>query len=125
MREYGLQRAEDMVVFKRALKEERTIISVAFVKAVACPFSPGPGRRPDARLALLFANLPDIAEALGRGSVVVLEETRVRVRPLPVAGSGDDSGTPRWLFSGPSGGGKKAVAVVLFLPERVKTELLC
>jgi hypothetical protein len=29
--------------FRRALKEERTIISVAFVKAIACPFSPGTG----------------------------------------------------------------------------------
>jgi predicted nuclease of predicted toxin-antitoxin system len=76
VREYGMQAAEDPEIFDRATSRPSVIL-----------FRRASGRRPDAQVRLLLANLPGIAEDLEQGSLVVLEELRIRVRRLPIAGA--------------------------------------
>jgi hypothetical protein len=49
-------------------------------------FSAGVQNAPERQLRLLFANLPPIQEALEKGSLVVIEQTRIRIRSLPIGG---------------------------------------
>jgi predicted nuclease of predicted toxin-antitoxin system len=44
------------------------------------------GRRPEQQLALILGNLPSIADTLEAGCVAIFEETRIRVRTLPIGG---------------------------------------
>ncbi len=95
VRDYGMQAASDDQIFDRAARERRTLISadtdfaqlLALAQAVAPslilfrrPFQ----RAPEAEIRLLLANLPGISQAVENGCVVVLEESRVRIRTLPI-----------------------------------------
>ncbi len=97
VRDYGLQQAEDDVIFARAAREGRGIISsdTDFGTLLALRQERQPSvvllrrasqRRPATQVDLLLANLPEVQGALAAGSIVVFEETRVRIRPLPISG---------------------------------------
>lgn len=95
VRDYGLEKAEDLVIFERAMDESRIILSAdtdfgtllalrkeSFPSVVL--FRRSSQRQPRTQLLLLLANLDSIKEFLNKGSLIVIEENRIRVHFLPI-----------------------------------------
>ncbi len=98
VRDLGLAKAADMDVFELAAAQERVLLSAdtdfgtilalrGDVRPSVLIFRRMPDRSPSALLALLLANLSDVAFSLETGAVVVIEPERVRVRRLPIGGA--------------------------------------
>ena len=93
VRAIGLGTADDSVVMARAEAEERVVVSADtdFGTQLARSGGRAPSvilfriagqRRAWSRVALILANLPEVAEDLEAGALVVIEAGRVRSRRL-------------------------------------------
>lgn len=91
----GFQAADDSVILGAAQADERVVITADsdFGTLLASTHATSPsvlyvrrssGRRVEATLRIIMANLPALDEALVNGSIVVLGEGSLRVRPLPI-----------------------------------------
>lgn len=93
VRHYGIHKSEDEIVFDRAAKENRIVVSadarfqmVLSARRAAKPsvivFRRLSARRTEAVVSLLLANLPNLVALLDMGSMIIFEEARLCSRTL-------------------------------------------
>ena len=95
VRDCGMADATDSDIAPPSLHEYRLLVSpdTDFCTMLArrgdgepciILFRGGANQLPDVQMGLLLANLPQLADRLAHGAVVIVEETRLRVRSLPI-----------------------------------------
>ena len=91
----GLRAASDRVVLQRTRDDGRVLVSADtdFGTLLAASHESGPsvvlvrrviGRRVEQLAGLLVANLPQVADDLRHGSIVVIGDASLRIRRLPI-----------------------------------------
>jgi predicted nuclease of predicted toxin-antitoxin system len=96
LRDFNMQSASDDQVFKLAADEQRILISADtdFGTMLALRQANKPSvilfrrslRRPDKQIQFLLNNLLNLEQPLREGSIIILEDMRIRVRSLPIGG---------------------------------------
>ena len=94
VRDIQMQAAVDSAILELAAAEGRAVVSADtdFATLLATRGSARPSlillrrgpKRPSDQLALLLANLSSLEEFLVKGSVIVFDANRIRVRSLPI-----------------------------------------
>ncbi len=95
VRDLGLASADDTAVLAAALEHDRILISADtdFGGLLADAGASLPsvilirrlqGRRAAEQAALLLDHVDDIQDDLVQGCIVAIDETRIRIRPLPI-----------------------------------------
>lgn len=96
VRDIGIASSSDEVIFLRAAAEDRILVSADtdFGTLLALRRGVAPSviilrrrtdRRPARQAAIILANLSNLADCLEQGCIAVIEQSRVRVRMLPIA----------------------------------------
>jgi predicted nuclease of predicted toxin-antitoxin system len=95
VRDIGLHSASDSVIFEHAFKNEQIIISAdtdfgtllalrQYAKPSVILFRTS-NKRPQYQLSLLTSHISEIKDALTNGSIIVIEDNRIRIRALPIS----------------------------------------
>lgn len=93
VREIGLQKATDEEIFKKAFNENRILISAdtdfSYIlykwkknKPSLILFRKG-YHKPESQIEVLIRYIPEFKKELEKGSIIVFEEERIRIRKLP------------------------------------------
>ena len=92
VRDIGMHSASDQIIFEYAKETDLTIVTADFSTLLALWRFSRPSviifrtsdKHPETQLALLLNQTSEITDALSVGSIVVFEDTRIRIRPLPI-----------------------------------------
>ena len=95
VRDYGLQKTDDEIIFDRVAAEDRVVVSAdtdfgtilaerQAIKPSVILFRGKSTRRPEVQAKLLLVNLPTVVDLLNQGCIVIFEDGRLRSRTLPI-----------------------------------------